>query len=153
VHLDALPPSASPRSSAWKLQYSLQIYHFDVFRLARRLQRCATRFTFPVDHRGRKPGTVLAETDPISFFARRGKTRRSINSETNERWDAGFCTGRTAAGMGRPHEREKEGMKGKRDGVAEEGRGPTGKGWNRGRTINLTIYQLRERGARSEEEA
>lgn len=108
-----------------------------------------------VDHRGRKPGTVSAETDPISFFARRGKTRRSINSETNERWDAGFCTGWTAprAGMGRPHERVGARMKEKRDGVTEGGCGPTGKGWNRGRTINLTIYPLRRgRGARSEEE-
>lgn len=74
-----------------------------------------------VDHRGWKPGTVSAETDPISFFARRGKTRRSINSETNERWDAGFCTRRTAAyrdgdrtSEKRRGERE-ESKKGKRD--------------------------------------
>lgn len=43
-------------------------------------------------------------------------------------------------------------VKEKRDGVAEGGRDPTGKGWNRGRTVNLTIYPLRRgRGVRSEE--
>lgn len=60
----------------------------------------------------------------LVFFARRGKTRRSINSETNERWDAGFCTGWIAVRRDGKTARVRKGREGvKRDGAAEGGRG------------------------------
>lgn len=57
-------------------------------------------------------------------------------------------------------ERKRDRRRRGRERVAEGGRVPTEKGWNHGRTINLTIYSLRREreeqerdDARSKEEA
>lgn len=105
-----------------------------------------------VDHRSRKLGMVSAETDPISFFCSLRKNA-TLDKFRNKRKVG--CGGRMpCAGMRKPHEWEGAEWKRRENGVAEGGRGPTGKGWNRGRTVNLTIYPLhRGRGVRRSEEA
>lgn len=146
-----------PPSSARGSRYSLQVYHFHVFRLARCSQRW--RLLSSISAAENRERFRRKRIRSRIFFARRGKTRRSINSETNERWDAGFCTGWIAVrGDGKTARvrrgREGEEKREERRGCRGWPRRPTGKGWNRGRTINLTIYPLRRgRGAQSEEEA
>lgn len=120
THLNALPTDSTFNSTmepALEVTISsARVYHISSIPISAFTRITQWRGSIEhtlVDARSRKPGTISAATVPTSFLLVGEKTQRSINSETNERWDAPSCTGMTVVrgwetARTKRREREKE---------------------------------------------